>query len=145
MKSTFLLSDEALERLPVWAVPESCGAVVSFWGMVRNQNEGKSVHKLEYTAYEVLAEKEGLRIVNESLERFSIDAVRVVHRLGLLEIGEAAVVVEVASGHRGEAFEACRWVIDEVKHRVPIWKREFYEQGGAEWVMCHHSPILTGK
>ncbi|NNM53722.1 MAG: molybdenum cofactor biosynthesis protein MoaE [Spirochaetales bacterium] len=145
MSSTFFLSDEALEYLPEWSVPESCGAVVSFWGKVRNQNEGRRVQKLEYSAYDVLAEKEGLRIVNEALERFPIDVVRAVHRLGLLAIGEAAVVVEVASAHRGEAFEACCWVIDEVKRRVPIWKREVYEQGGAEWVMCHHSPTLTDK
>ncbi len=144
-RTSFSLSETGLEDLPSWEVPESCGAVVSFWGQVRKHNEGKKVLRLEYSAYESLAVKEGLRIVTEALERFEVEAVRVIHRVGVLDIGEVAVVVEVASGHRGEAFEACRWVIDEVKQRVPIWKREFYEQGGAEWVACHHSPIMSGN
>ena len=60
-------------------------------------------------------------------------------------MGEAAVVIEVASGHRGEGFEACHWIIDEIKSRVPIWKREHYVEGGSEWVMCHHEPTTTGS
>jgi molybdopterin synthase catalytic subunit len=134
----FDLSETPLEVLPPLEVPRVSGAVTAFWGRVRDHNEGRSVTGLEYSAYPELAVKEGRRIVAEAAVRFGLDAVRAVHRVGVLTIGEAALVVEVTSGHRGEAFEGCRWIVDEIKHRVPIWKLEHYAEGDREWVMCHH-------
>ncbi len=110
------------------------GAVVSFCGRVRNHNEGRAVTRLEYECYEELAVSEGARVIAEARERFGVSRVRCVHRTGDLAIGEAAVWVGVASAHRSGAFEAARYVIDEVKKRVPIWKREHYPEGPAEWI-----------
>ena len=121
-----VLTQERLEDLQEFKVPVSSGSVVSFWGRVRNHNEGRPVHSLDYSAYPELAVKEGQRILDEALKRWQLDAVRAAHRVGSLGLGEAAVVVEVASGHRGEGFEACRWIIDEIKARVPLWKNEHY-------------------
>lgn len=138
MKQLFSLSQEPLETLPPLDWPPEAGGVVTFWGRVRNHNEGRKVNSLEYTAYDTLALKEGQRILEEAQSRFPLTALRAVHRLGHLKIGEGAVVVEVAAPHRGEAFEACRWIIDEIKKRVPVWKKEHYESGEAQWVICSH-------
>ncbi len=119
--------------------------MVSFCGRVRNVNEGRAVAGLEYSSYEALALKEGRRIVADAVERFGLDTARAVHRVGFLAIGDAAVVVEVASGHRGEGFDACRWIIDEIKARVPVWKCEHYVEGEREWVMCHHNSTTTAN
>ena len=145
MDGEFFLTDRRLEDLPGLVVPEASGAVVSFWGRVRNRNEGRDVTGLEYSAYEALAQKEGARIVAEAVARFGLDGARAAHRTGSLSIGDAAVVVEVASGHRGEGFDACRWIIDEIKHRLPVWKCEHHVEGDREWVMCHHGPTTTGS
>jgi molybdopterin synthase catalytic subunit len=112
------------------------GAMVCFEGWVRNHSEGRAVGGLDYDVYEALAIKEGERIIAEARERFAILEVVCVHRAGTLAIGDCAVWVGVASAHRAAAFEACRYVIDEVKTRVPIWKREHYVEGEAEWVEC---------
>ena len=112
------------------------GGFVSFEGWVRNHNEGQQVEKLEYEAYSALAEKEGQKIIEEALAKFGVAHIHCQHFIGLLELGEMAVYVGVSSGHRGEAFGACRYVIDEIKHRVPIWKKEFYTDGPSEWVRC---------
>ena len=114
------------------------GACVTFEGWVRNENEGREVLHLEYESYEAMGIKEGQRILDEAKERFSIIDAVCVHRVGRLEIGEVAVWVGVSSSHRGEAFDACRFIIDEVKHRVPIWKKEFYSDGNSGWVRCEH-------
>jgi len=145
MTVQFLLVETRIEDLPKLEVPQASGSVVVFWGRVRDHNDGRSVTGLEYTSYPELALKEGTRIVQEAVTRFGLDAVRAIHRVGTLAVGDAAVLVEVASGHRGEGFEACRWVIDEIKTRVPIWKCEHYTEGDREWVMCHHGPITTGS
>ena len=145
MTNRFILSEDRLEDLPSLTVPASSGSVVTFWGRVRDHNEGRAVSGLEYSAYTELAVKEGTRIVAEALTRFGVDAVRAVHRVGALAVGDAAVVIEVASGHRGEGFDACHWVIDQIKDRVPIWKCEHYVEGDREWVMCHHAPTTTGS
>jgi len=113
------------------------GAFVSFEGWVRNRNDGREVLFLEYECYEALALKEGARIVAEAMERFDVTGLQCIHRTGRLDIGELAVWVGVTAEHRGEAFAACRYVIDEIKHRVPIWKRETYAHGESEWVGCH--------
>ena len=91
---------------------------------------------LEYEAFEELGLKEGERIVEEAIRRFGVQKAACVHRVGDLAIGELAVWVGVSSGHRGEAFAACRYIIDEVKHRVPIWKKEHYLDGDSGWVNC---------
>jgi molybdopterin synthase catalytic subunit len=114
----------------------SAGGYVSFEGWVRDHNEGQEVTRLEYEAFVELAVKEGERIVGESLQRFPIKQALCIHRLGTLSLGEMAVWVAVSSAHRGEAFDACRFIIDEVKHRVPIWKKEHYKSGDSGWVNC---------
>jgi molybdopterin synthase catalytic subunit len=114
----------------------SAGGYVSFEGWVRDHNEGQEVTRLEYEAFVELAVKEGERIVGESLRRFPIKQALCIHRIGTLTLGEMAVWVGVSSAHRGEAFDACRFIIDEVKHRVPIWKKEHYKSGDSGWVNC---------
>ena len=116
----------------------SCGGFSSFEGWVRDHNEGKSVSKLEYEAYEALAIKEGERIVAEALDKFEITKAECVHSLGALEIGDLAVWVGVSAAHRDAAFKACRYIIDQVKIRVPIWKKEHYPDGDSGWVNCEH-------
>jgi molybdopterin synthase catalytic subunit len=110
------------------------GAALLFWGVVRNENDGRPVAHLEYSAYAQMAEREMLRIADEARERFGTGAIHVVHRVGLLEIGEASVAIAVASPHRAEAYEASRYVIEQLKQRVPVWKREGYLDGHTEWV-----------
>jgi len=114
----------------------TAGGYASFEGWVRNHNEGRSVRHLEYEAFESLAVKEGARIVQEAIARYGVLSAACVHRVGDLAIGEMAVWVGVSSRHRAEAFAACRYIIDEVKHRVPIWKKEHYVDGDSGWVNC---------
>jgi len=114
----------------------SAGGYASFEGWVRDHNEGRTVQRLEYEAFEALAVKEGERIVAEAVEKFGVTRAACVHRVGSLAIGDLAVWVGVSSAHRGEAFAACRYIIDEVKHRVPIWKKEHYTDGDSGWVNC---------
>ncbi len=114
----------------------AAGGYVGFEGWVRDHNEGLAVRRLEYEAFLDLAVKEGDRIVGEALRRFGVRHALCVHRVGELRIGEIAVWVGVSAVHRGEAFDACRFIIDEVKHRVPIWKKEYYVNGDSGWVNC---------
>jgi molybdopterin synthase catalytic subunit len=114
----------------------SCGAYVQFDGWVRDHNEGRQVLRLEYEVYAPLAVKEGERIIEEAVERFGVSNACAIHRSGLLELSDVAVVVGVSSAHRGEAFDACRYIIDQAKVRLPIWKKEYYANGQAEWVNC---------
>jgi molybdopterin synthase catalytic subunit len=109
------------------------GAAALFLGVVRDHNRGRKVLHLEYHAYEEMAEAEMARIEQRALERYPVSAVAVVHRTGRLEIGEVSVGVAVGAAHRGDAFDACRFVIDELKRSVPIWKKEFFD-GGEVWV-----------
>jgi molybdopterin synthase catalytic subunit len=119
-------------------VDRGCGGYVQFEGWVRDQNDGREVLRLEYEVYEPMAVKEGRRIIQEATERFGVQRVRAVHRSGLLELTDVAVVVGVASPHRSEAFAACRYIIDGIKQRLPIWKKEHYADGDAHWVRCDH-------
>ncbi len=114
----------------------ACGGYASFEGWVRDHNEGQRVTHLEYEAFEPLAVKEGERILAEAIERFGIEHAACVHRVGDLAIGDMAVWVGASSRHRDEAFLACRYIIDEVKHRLPIWKKEHYQNGDSGWVNC---------
>jgi len=112
------------------------GACVVFEGWVRDHHEGRAVLRLEYEVYTPLAEKEGLKIIAEACELHPFNKAVCIHRSGLLEIGECAVWVGVSSAHRDEAFKACRYIIDQAKVRLPIWKKEYYAEGDAEWVNC---------
>ena len=114
----------------------TCGGFAAFEGWVRNHNEGLAVTRLEYEAFAELAEKEGTRIVQEAIARFGVTRAACVHRVGSLDLSDVAVWVGVSAAHRDEAFRACRYVIDEVKHRLPIWKKEHYENGDSGWVNC---------
>lgn len=114
------------------------GGCVTFEGWVRDRNEGRQVTSLAYEVYAPLAVKEGERVLAEARERFPIIAAHGVHREGHLAIGECAVWVGVSAAHRDAAFEACRFVIDQIKQRLPIWKKEFYSDGDSGWVNCEH-------
>jgi molybdopterin synthase catalytic subunit len=123
---------------------QGAGGYVAFEGWIRNENEGLAVLRLEYEVYAPLAIKEGAKIIAEAEAKFPIIKAECVHREGLLALGECAVWVGVSSAHRGEAFAACRYIIDEVKVRLPIWKKEYYVNGDSGWVNCErcaaHAP-----
>jgi molybdopterin synthase catalytic subunit len=109
------------------------GGIASFVGTVRDHHAGRTVRRLDYSAYVPMAEAEIARIVAEAESRWDV-GVAVQHRLGQLEIGDVAVAIAVASAHRDEAFVACRYVIEELKQRVPIWKKEYFADGTVDWV-----------
>ncbi|HEU4516827.1 MAG TPA: ThiF family adenylyltransferase [Steroidobacteraceae bacterium] len=115
------------------------GGFAAFEGRVRDRNEGRQVLALDYEAFEALAVAEGARIVQAAVERSRATAARCVHRLGHLAVGDVAVWVGATAPHRAEAFAACRAIIDEVKHRLPIWKKEHYADGDSGWVNCDHA------
>ncbi len=110
------------------------GAVVLFFGTVRNNTDGRAVKHLEYEAYPPMAEKKMADIAQEVSEKWGLDRVAMIHRVGRLEIGEVSVAVAVASPHRKDAFEAGQYAMDRLKQIVPIWKREVWADGEAEWV-----------
>ena len=138
----FAVSDEPL------AMPElersmhsgGAGAMVSFTGWVRDHTDDGGSHRsvigLEYQVYEPLSVAEGTRVLEEAVDRFEIEFARCVHRSGTLTVGDPAVWVGVSAAHRDAAFLACRYVIDEIKVRLPIWKRESYADGDSGWVNC---------
>lgn len=136
MKERFALSGIPLDISPLRArlLRAEAGAYASFEGWVRNHNDGRAALGLRYEAYLVLAEAEGEKIVEEALATFAIADAACVHRVGDLEVGDLAVWVGVSAAHRDAAFSACRWIIDEVKSRVPIWKHERYSEGDATWL-----------
>lgn len=109
------------------------GGIACFLGTVRDQHEGRQVLRLDYSAYAAMAEAECARIVAETESRWNV-AVALSHRLGRLEIGDTAVAVVAASAHRDAAFLACRYAIEEVKRRAPIWKKEYFADGAVAWV-----------
>lgn len=115
----------------------AAGAFVVFEGRVRSHNESEQVTSLHYQAYEALAVAEGSKILDEAIEKYELLECRCSHRVGHLVIGDIAVWIGVAAPHRADAFAGCRYVIDEVKKRVPIWKKEQLETGSAHWVACH--------
>ncbi len=112
------------------------GGYCAFEGWVRNENEGHEVERLEYEAYEPLCISEGETVIAEARAKFPFLEARCVHRVGRLELGECAVWIGVAAKHRDEAFRACRYIIDEIKVRLPIWKKEHYVNGDSGWVNC---------
>jgi molybdopterin synthase catalytic subunit len=123
------LQREPIDLAALHAVSPADGALCLFVGVVRNENGGKAVLRLEYEAYEEMALPMMADIESETRGRWAVTEVKIVHRLGPLSIGEASVAVAVASPHRAEAFAACRHAIDTLKAKVPIWKKEFYADG----------------
>lgn len=112
----------------------AAGGFCCFEGWVREQHQGRAVLRLDYEAYDALAQSEGDRILDEARANFAVVDVRCDHRVGTLELGDCAVWVGASAAHRDAAFAACRYVIDEVKKRVPIWKREHYADGDSGWI-----------
>jgi molybdopterin synthase catalytic subunit len=115
----------------------NAGGLTTFEGIVRRTNLGKQVTRLDYECYEPLAIKEMTRIAQEAKERFNLVYSQQIHRSGSLLVGDIAVIINVLSAHRNEAFLGCRYIIDQLKVRVPIWKREFYDDASSEWTRCH--------
>lgn len=136
----FSISDKILNReeLHDTLANEKAGAIVVFEGWVRNHNDGKVVSSLEYQVYKELALKEGERILNEAKKKFNLHAIISVHREGHLKLGEVAIWIGATASHRDDAFKATRFVIDEIKHRLPVWKKEHYLNEEPKWVLCQH-------
>jgi molybdopterin synthase catalytic subunit len=132
----FRLSETAFDPAATreWLMRDEAGAYASFEGWVRDHHGGRAVAGLRYESYALLAEREGEKILAEALENFAIVEARCVHRVGELGVGELAVWVGVSAAHRDAAFAACRYIIDETKSRVPIWKHERYADGDADWL-----------
>ncbi|MDP2956758.1 MAG: molybdenum cofactor biosynthesis protein MoaE [Longimicrobiales bacterium] len=124
---------------------ESHGAAVLFLGMVRNEADGRAVSGMTYDAYEEMAAVVLVAIADEACERWGTDRMAVLHRVGELSVGDVSVAVAVSSCHRAEAFEASRYVIEEIKHRLPVWKKERYAEGDEAWVAGSVPPTRSGK
>lgn len=135
MEPVITITHEPLDRTSLIAAVThaSIGGIVIFEGVVRDNARGKQVRYLEYDVYPEMATAQIREIVAEATQRWHVERVAVAHRVGRLEIGEASVIIVVAAPHRAEAFEACRYIIDTLKTRVPIWKKEV-ATNGEEWV-----------
>ena len=120
-------------------VPENCGATVTLDGYVRQFTKERETLYLEYEGYQPMALKEMEKLITQAHDKFEIENVGIVHRLGKLEIGETSVVISVAAPHRRAAFEACEWLIKELKRTVPIWKKEVYADGET-WIEGENKP-----
>jgi molybdopterin synthase catalytic subunit len=138
MSAAFAFSRSALDPAALRATlaDPACGGYAAFEGWVRDHNDGQRVRLLEYEAFETLALREAERIVAEAVTRFGVAHASGAHRIGTLSVGDLAVWVGVSAAHRDEAFRACRFIIDEIKHRLPIWKKEHYLGGDSGWVNC---------
>lgn len=118
------------------ASDSACGGMASFVGTVRNHTKGKSVTRLEYECYESMAVKEIQKIADKAISLFSVKNIVVHHRTGILFPGDAAIIIVVSDGHRSSVFDACSYIIENIKKTVPIWKKEIFENG-EEWVSAH--------
>jgi molybdopterin/thiamine biosynthesis adenylyltransferase/molybdopterin synthase catalytic subunit/rhodanese-related sulfurtransferase len=136
----FSLSSKAVDTAHLHEALQHAGSggFCAFEGWVRNSNDGREVDGLDYEAYAELALVEGERILDEAIARYGVTDARCAHRTGHLKVGVLAVWVGVSAPHRDEAFRACRYIIDEIKHRLPIWKKEHYLTGESNWVACTH-------
>ncbi len=123
-----------LAQLIVRVASAGYGAISLFAGTVRDSNEGRAVTAIDYSAYSAMAESELQQIVTEAEQRFGVSSLVVEHRTGLLSLGEVSVAIVAAHPHRGPALDSTRYVIEEIKKRVPIWKMEHYVDGTREWV-----------
>ncbi len=133
----FLITDQPI--VPPEPDSPASGGFVTFEGRVRNLNEGRAVTCLEYEAFVELAVAEGGVLLEQARQKFGLDWVHAIHRVGRIELGEAAVWIGCGAPHRKEAFLACEFVIDELKHRLPIWKKEHYQDGHSDWVNLHRA------
>lgn len=140
IKFMFKLTKIPLEKIQLKKGLDSpqAGAFACFEGRVRDQNNGKSVTHLIYEANEALCNKEAQKILDEVREQYPLMNLRVYHRVGELKVGELAVWIGVSAVHRDEALKACRFIIEEIKRRLPIWKKEFTTDGESQWVGCQH-------
>lgn len=133
----FKLTDGCIETYDlIQTTKDEAGGIVTFEGRVRNSNHGRKVSHLEYEAFKEMAEIEGNKIIKEAFEKFDILDATCTHRTGVLQIKDLAVWIAVYSKHREAAFRACEYIIDQVKIRVPIWKKENYVDGKTDWVKC---------
>lgn len=134
----FTLTDQPITISHPELINDHVGAVVNFVGQVRAINAGKVVKHLIYEAYPELAVIEGEKILAQALKQFDIHACFAQHRVGDLQVGEAAVLVWAQATHRAPAFAATEFIIHAIKQHVPIWKKEFYTDGSIDWVRCQH-------
>ncbi|HEU4641052.1 MAG TPA: molybdenum cofactor biosynthesis protein MoaE [Gemmatimonadaceae bacterium] len=134
MRSAIVTRPIDLQALLAEVARHANGATLLFVGTVRDVNDGRAVTGIEYSAYGAMAEAELGRIVAEAAERFGTTDIAVEHRVGRLALGEASVAIAVAHPRRAGAYELSRWVIEELKHRIPVWKREEYVDGTREWL-----------
>lgn len=119
-----------------WILSPESGGIDVFIGTVRNATKGKTVFKLEFEAYNQMAINEMQKIAKQAFEKWPVQKILIHHRTGVLQVGEAPVIIAVSAAHRDAAFDACRYVIDTLKQTVPIWKKEFFEDGDV-WVAAH--------
>lgn len=124
----------SLDTLLAATERDDCGACAMFSGTVRNHHGGRGVLRLSYSAHVPIGDRMIREIEAETMRKFAVPVCRIVHRVGPLSIGDSAIVAVVRSAHRGEAFQALQWAVHEVKHRVPIWKEEFYTDGDSDFV-----------
>lgn len=137
----FVLSLEPVAAVPMES--PSSGGFVTFEGKVRDHADGREVDGLEYEAFDDMAVAQGEALLREAIEKFGLEDATALHRLGQLGVGDTAIVVQTAAAHRREAFEAAEWIMDQVKWRVPIWKKESYKDGPSEWVHAESQPLLS--
>lgn len=143
-RAVFEITAEPIDANAVGAsvnVP-AAGAIVTFLGITRDQNAGRRVTRLEYEAYPEMAVAEMRKIGDEARRRWEIEGIAMVHRVGVVPVGEASVVIAVAAAHRGPAFVACHFAIDRLKEIVPIWKKEHFE-GGEIWIGAQSGPTAV--
>ncbi len=133
-----------LQELVAFVTDPEAGAIVTFIGTTRNNNEGRKVIALDYEAYPEMAEKELKRLGEEAKRRWRIQRMAIVHRIGPVQITEPSVIIAVSAAHRADAFEACRFAIEEIKKSVPIWKKEVFE-GGEVWIGTQSGQPLPGR
>ncbi|MGH7772702.1 MAG: molybdenum cofactor biosynthesis protein MoaE [Candidatus Binatia bacterium] len=133
-----------LQELVEFVTDPGAGAIVTFIGTTRDNNEGRKVIGLEYEAYPEMAEKELARLGEEAKKRWNIQRMAIVHRIGPVPISEPSVIIAVSAAHRADAFEASRFAIEEIKKSVPIWKKELFE-GGEVWIGTQSGQPLPGR
>ena len=136
---SFCITEKIIEpeTLRQTMLSSSAGAFCSYEGWVRDHNEGKDVNALHYTAYEELAQTVGCEILDEAESKFQVKSA-IAHRVGDLSVADIAVWVGVTAHHRGDTFLACRYIIDNIKHRLPVWKKEVYSNGEERWIENNH-------
>ncbi len=133
-----------LQSLVRYVTDPEAGAIATFIGTTRNNNEGRKVIALDYEAYPEMAEKELARLGEEAKRKWKIERMAIVHRIGPVQITEPSVIIAVSAAHRDDAFQACRFAIEEIKKSVPIWKKEVFE-GGEIWIGTQSGQPLPGR